>query len=139
MKGISPLIAVIFLIAFVLVMSGIFYTWLWQFSFQQREEFQLCSQASILLARAHYNDDTGNVNLVVHNTGRVDLTGFSVLVINDNGSVTPNKDFLGKELKKNDIGTFTIGFNQNMKEFVVQAIECKNAQDMITKYDVEGL
>ncbi len=139
MKGVSPLIAVIMLIAFVLIVAGIFYTWVSQFTYMQREEIQFCARASILLQRAYYNVNTDQVNLIVYNTGDVPLKGFNILLSSRGGDVQINKDFLGREIKARDIGILPVDFSSDLKEIVVQSIECKGAQDMVNIYDVEGL
>jgi len=138
MRGISPLIATIMLIAFSLVVSGIFYAWLSQFSHSEREEFQTCSKAQISLQKAYYNTQTGNINIVVYNTGSIPLTGFTVLLSSDQETKT-NKDFLKKKVEANDIGLFPIKYETGIRSMVVQSIECRNAQDMVSVYDVEGL
>jgi flagellin-like protein len=138
MRGISPLIATIMLIAFSLVVSGIFYAWISQFSYSEREEFQVCSKAQIILQKAYYNAESGNINLVVYNTGSVPLTGFVVLISSEQETKT-NKDFLKKKVEANDIGLFPVRQETGIKSMVVQSVECRNAQDMVSVYDVEGL
>lgn len=138
MRGISPLIATIMLIAFSLMVSGIFYAWLSQFSYSEREGFQTCSKAQISLQKAYYNTQTGNINIVVYNTGSIPLTGFTVLLSSDQETKT-NKDFLKKKVEANDIGLFPIRYETGIRSMVVQSIECRNAQDMVSVYDVEGL
>ena len=139
MKGISPLIAVIMLIAFVLVVSGIFYSWVSQFAYTHREEFQACSRATIVLQHAYYNPSTNNINIVVYNTGDVPLKGFTVLVTPKEGNTPEVKRFLDKEIGFKDIGLFPVEYNVNIDGMVVQSVECKSAQDMIKIYDVSGL
>lgn len=140
MKGISPLIAVITLIAFTLVVSGIFYSWILQFTQSQREEFQLCSRAEIMVRDAYYSPETGNINLVVYNTGRAPLSGF-VVIVSSSGGKDPEviRDFTGKEVASEGIGLFPVEYKDGMESMTVQSAECKNAQDMINIYDVEGL
>lgn len=140
MKGISPLIAVIMLIAFVLVVSGIFYSWVSQFTYSQRGEFQLCSKANIVIQKAYYNPGTGNINIVVYNKGDVPLTGFTVLMSpKGGGDPEVNRDFLDKEIPESDIGLFPVDYDPAIDTMVVQSVECKNAQDMIRIFDVEGI
>ena len=139
-KGISPLIAVIMLIAFVLVVSGIFYSWLSQFTLSQRQEFQFCAHARISLLNAYYNPGTGNVNLLVFNGGDIPLTGFTILV--SSKEATPpqvNRNYIETEIKENDIGVLLVSYNDQIDSITVQSIECQNAQDLIRLFDVEGL
>ncbi|MCK5017467.1 MAG: hypothetical protein KAS32_10405 [Candidatus Peribacteraceae bacterium] len=139
-KGISPLIAVIMLIAFTLVVSGIFFSWTSQFAYSQRETLQICSKASIVSQNAYYNSETNRVNVVIYNTGNVPLKGFSVM-ISYIGAGLPKvvKDFFEKEIESDDIGLFPIEYDRNINTIVIQSLECKNAQDMISIYDVDGL
>jgi flagellin-like protein len=139
-KGVSPLIAVIMLIAFTLVVSGIVFSWISQFTYGQREQFQVCSKARIVTQNAYYNPVTGNVNVVVYNTGDVPLKGFSVIVTHTDSSKPESmRDFLEKEIEAQEVGLFPIPYMPNIGSIVVQALECKNAQDMINIYDVDGL
>lgn len=138
MVGISPLISVIMLIAFTLAVSGILFGWISQFTYAEREEFQTCSKAQISLQKAYYNPETGNINLVVQNTGRVDLKGFTVLISTDKSAET-DRSSLEKEIKEGGIGLLQVKRSDAIRTIVVQAVECKNAQDMVTIYDVEGL
>jgi flagellin-like protein len=142
MKGISPLIATVMLIAFALFLAGIIYGWVSQFVYTEREELQVCSKASITIQKAYkslYNKENENINMVVYNTGEVPLKGFSIIISYKEDKVEINKDFLGRLIEPKGIGLFTIKYNEGMESVVVQALECKNAQDMINIYDVEGL
>jgi len=138
MRGISPLIATIMLIAFALVVAGIFYGWVSQFAYSQREEFQMCSKAHIVLQKAYYNPESGNINIIIYNTGDVTLKGFTLLIAR-NDTYETNRDFLQREIAPGAIGLFPLSYSSGIKSVVVQSIECKNAQDMVTVYDVEGL
>lgn len=140
MKGISPLIAVIMLIAFALVVSGIFYSWVFQFTQSHREELQICSKAKIAVQDSYYNNATGNINIMVYNTGTVSLKGFVVLV-SSTGANDPRviRDFLDKDIDAEDIGLLPVPYDANIESIAIQSIECKNAQDMVKIYDVEGL
>jgi len=140
MKGISPLISVIMLIAFALVVSGLVITWGVGFTESKRSEIQLCSKAQILLERAYYKQDTGRINLVVRNTGKVPLKGFTVLQAYENGTVTSSgNQYRDYEIEPDDITIFPVGFENGLKEIVIQSKQCKGAQDMVIIYDVEGL
>ena len=140
MKGISPLISVIMLIAFALVVSGLVITWGIGFTESKRSEIQLCSKAQIVLERAYYKQDTGKINLVVQNTGKIPLKGFTVLLVYKNGTVTSSgNQYKDYEIKPDDITIFPVSFGDGLKEIVIQSKECKGAQDMVITYDIEGL
>lgn len=140
MKGISPLIAVIMLIAFVLVVSGIFYSWVSQFTYSHREEFQMCSKAKISLQNAYYNEDTGNITVTIYNSGDVPLNGFTVITtLGADKKPEVNRNFLEKEIQAKEIEVFPLVYNQDTESILFQSVECKNVQELIKIYDVEGL
>jgi len=138
MKGISPLVAIIMLIAFSLAVSGMLFSWVYQFTYSQREELQICSSAQISLNKAYYNPQTGNINMVVYNTGGIPLTGFVVLVTKEKTTETA-RDFSTREILLGDVGLFPISYSDDIRTVVVQSTQCRNAQDMISIYDVDGL
>lgn len=135
-KGISPFISVIMLIAFVLVVAGIFFGWISQFIYIQREEFQFCSGARIVIYKAYYNPESKNLNIVIYNLGNVPLKGFSAIILYEKNTNIKNFE---REINPNDVGLLTIPYEENIKTIVIQSTQCKNAQDMINIYSVEGL
>ena len=140
MKGVSPLISVIMLIAFALIVSGLVVTWGIGFTESKRSEIQTCSKAQILMERAYFNQDTGKINLVVRNTGRIPLKGFTVLLSYENGTVTSSAgDYSDYEIKPDQISIFPVGFGSGLREVVVQSKQCKGAQDMVIVYDIKGM
>lgn len=140
MKGVSPLISVIMLIGFALVVSGLVISWGTGFTETKRSEIQLCSKAQIVLERAYYSHDTGKINLVVRNTGKVPLTGFTVLLSYENGTVASSGDeYADYEIQPDEISIIPTGFGAGLKEAVIQSKQCKGARDMITRYDIDGL
>ncbi len=140
MKGISPLIAVIMLIAFVLVVSGIFYSWISQFTYSHREEFQMCSKARITLQNAYYTEGTGNITVTIYNSGDVPLNGFTVITtLKGDEKPEVNRNFLEKEIQAKEIGAFTLAYNQDSESILFQSVECKNVQEIVKIYDIGGL
>ncbi|UCC91960.1 MAG: hypothetical protein JSV39_01705 [Candidatus Aenigmatarchaeota archaeon] len=140
MKGISPLIAVIMLIAFVLVVSGIFYSWVSQFTYSHREEFQMCSKARITLQNAYYTNNTGNITVTIYNGGDVPLNGFTVITtLKGDEKPEVNRNFLEKEIQAKEIGVFPMVYNQNTESILIQSVECKNVQEIVKIYNVDGL
>lgn len=126
------------LIAFALAVSGMLFSWIYQFIYGQREELQFCSSAQISLNRAYYNPQTGNINMIVYNTGGIPLTGFVVLVTKEKTTETA-RDFSAREILSGNVGLFPISYSDDIRTVVVQSIQCRNAQDMIGIYNVEGL
>ena len=138
MKAISPLVAVIMLVAFVLVVAGLVFSWLSNFVTTQREEFQFCSKAGITVQKAYYNEETNNINIVVYNTGKVPLTGFTLLVTYKGNKLNTVK-YPDKIIEAKDIGLFAVPYEEGVTDIVIQSLQCRGAQDMILIYDVEGI
>jgi flagellin-like protein len=138
-KGVSPLIAVIMLIAFTMIVAGILATWATQFVTQSRSEFQFCTKSRLLIQRAHYDDQTNNLTLSMFNTGDVPLKGFSVILEYENGSATSEK-FENLEIDYQTIKTLVMSsVNETLNSLAVQSLQCKGAYDSLDKYGIQGL
>jgi len=99
-KGISPLIAAVILIAFVIAVAGIASTFFTGFTKEQKAGVESkaativdCSVATIDLDEDTVdinNTDTSNVNfnLVLSNTGQEDLAGLKVILYNSSYAAT---------------------------------------------------
>ena len=137
-RGISPLISVIMLIAFTMIVAGILAGWATQFMTQSRSELQRCSKAQLLIQRAYYENTTQTLTLALYNTGSVPLSGFSVVLTYQNETVTANK-FEALNISSLDIKTIAMPTDDTLDEIIIQSMECKSAQDMINRYDIQGL
>ncbi len=140
-KGISPLIAVIMLIAFTMIVAGILAGWATTFVTTQREELQFCSKAQLLIQRAYYEPETstnGTLTLHVLNTGSVALKGFSVRTIYKKNASAIH---INSTIQPQDIKTITVDITDpnNLDQVIIQSVECRGAQDMITRYDIQGI
>ena len=89
-KGLSPIVAVVLLIPFVLAVGTLvspFFMDLSQKSQQEAKEDQErvmdASSASIEIISLQHNNDTGNLTVTVENTGSVELENISVTVYGD--------------------------------------------------------
>jgi flagellin-like protein len=89
-KGLSPIVAVVLLIAFVLAVGTIvspFLTGIFKTSQQgvaeDQERVMDASSASIEIISLQHNNDTGNLTVTVENTGSVELENISVTVYGD--------------------------------------------------------
>jgi flagellin-like protein len=71
-KGLSPLIAVIMLIAFTLIVGAVVASWATHFA-QQLFEKDRCIDARVRLMGATYDSEADSLNLRIYNLGRVDL------------------------------------------------------------------
>jgi len=135
-KGISPLVAVIMLIAFTLIIAGILAVWLQQFASEQTRSLTTCADARVLIQRASYNESTEELRLSLYNYGRVSLN-FTTLLKYTTEDVL-NNTILSTEART--IKTFTINnVSDDLQEVVVQSIECTGAQDFLRRIDIKGL
>ncbi len=134
-KGVSPLVAVITLIAFTLIIAGFLANWATQFTQRQTQQIQYCLGAEAIIQGATY--DSGDLNLYVNNRGDVDLT-FDIILKFDDGSVTkPSGTYTADA---GELSTFSIsGVPGNLTEASIQGQECKSAQDFVGRSWINGL
>lgn len=137
-KGISPLIAVIMLIAFTMIVAGILAGWATQFVTQSRSELQFCARAQLLIQRAYFENASNQLTLALFNTGDVPLSGFAVRLLYQNQSITSTK-FESMNISYQDIKTVTLVTDDTLEQVIVQSLQCRGAQDMVGRYDIQGL
>lgn len=137
-KGISPLIAVIMLIAFTMIVAGILAGWATQFVTQSRSELQFCARAQLLIQKAYYDNTTKEITIALFNTGDVPLEGFNVLLTYQNESIEATK-FESLNISYQDIKTVTLSTDDTLNQVVVQSLQCRGAQDLVGRYDIQGL
>ena len=136
-KGISPLVAVIMLIALTLIVSGMLATWVQQLAESQRRSLDYCLDASILIQGARYDSGAQRLFLYVDNRGKVDLN-FTTLYTYSDGSVTKNDTKVG--IAAGELGIIQEDNIQNtLLEATVIADECGGAQDFIQRRGIKGL
>ncbi len=135
LKAISPLIAVIMLIAFTMVVAGILAAWAVRFSTTQKEELQFCSRAQLLIQNGYIQSNT--LYLAVYNTGRVPLSGFTMIAKYENGTVVNSN--INQNISAQDIKTFSMSIDNNKIETAaIQSVQCAGAQDMLDKFNIKG-
>jgi len=135
-KGISPLIAVIMLIAFTMIIAGILATWTTNFAQRQRVQIEFCSEAGAYIQGGTY--DTGTLNLIIFNNGKVPLSFVGILKYK-NGTVTRYPTIL-ENLTSNDIKTFTMtGVGSDLEQATIQSRECAGVQDLLYYYNIRGM
>ena len=138
-KAISPLVAVIMLIAFTLVVAGILAGWAQQFARTQERSLQYCIDAKFFIYSGNYaetDNNTGNLTLAVYNNGRVDLD-FIVLMTYENGSISKHPD--SYNITAGDIKTIVLDTNNDLSEVTIQSQKCPGAQDFLRSIDIKGL
>ena len=137
-KGISPLVAVIMLIAFTMIVAGILAGWATRFATEQRATLEKCVRANLVIKKAIYDTATGNVSLMLYNAGTVPLKDFQAQVTYDeNGPVIPDTWTIRTTLGANAFETFTHNVSGQNVEFIeIRSIECQGAYDLLRGYDI---
>lgn len=137
-KGISPLVAVIMLIAFTMIVAGILAGWATRFATEQRSMLEKCVRSNIVIKKAIYDNVNGNITLMLYNAGTVPLKGFQVQVTYDeNGPPIPSTWSIDSTLGANSFETFSHNLTYTSVDFIeVRSIECQGAYDLIRGYDI---
>ncbi|MCK4714963.1 MAG: hypothetical protein KAT35_05270 [Candidatus Aenigmarchaeota archaeon] len=135
-KGISPLVAVIMLIAFTMIVAGILAGWATRFATEQRSMLEKCVRSNIVLKRAVYAD--GNISLMLYNVGTVPLKDFQVMVTyDDRGPPLPSTWNIQSTLGANSIETFIHNLTNTSIDLIeIRSAECQGAYDMLRGYDI---
>jgi flagellin-like protein len=137
LKGVSPLVAVITLIAFTLIIAGFLASWATQFTERTTRDIQFCLGAEAIIQGATYDSGTNTLNLYVNNRGDVDLT-FDIIINYADGSVEkPSGSFAAAA---GELQTFSItGVSDTLTEVSIASKECRSAQDFVGKNWINGL
>lgn len=143
LKGISPLVAVIMLIAFTLVIGGILAAWVSQFTTSQRTMVQRCVDARVILQRGVYNATEKNLSIVLNNYGNVDLR--FVPIILQSGQTSKLNDEI--DVQAGSVVTYVIeNVEPTLEQITVQSVDCEppcykclGAQDLLLDTDIRGL
>jgi flagellin-like protein len=136
-KGVSPLIAVIVLIAFTLIVAGMLATWASRFAREALPPTQ-CFNVDVLIQGATYEPSISTLNLYVkYRKGETPLT-FDTLFKYQNGTI-----YQSGSTNQVDVGqlrTFTFtGISNTLDEATIQAQECATVQDFIQRQFITGL
>jgi len=151
LKGISPLISIVLLVALAVAVGAIISTWLFGFTRKQTstvgeraEENILCSYASLLLSNVEYCN--GRVTGQIENTGDVSLLIKKLVIVYSNGSTQERGLCLvGSEVKAcsipnltlapRDLIVFNLSASQNILKLRVTS-NCSSAYSDVTSEDI---
>lgn len=148
-KGISPLIATILLIAFVIAVGGILSGWLISFTKERTEEARIrgetdikCSYASLYISDADWNSTDEKLSLTVENTGSEDLSDFDVTVIYSNNSAFTVEVGPSVTLSPGDVQIFynDTGLSNcaQISQVILKSNTCPtDARDRIVQSDID--
>jgi len=84
-KAVSPVVAVVILIALAIAVGGMVSSWLASFVFERTQQDTCAISTMYTILQASYNGSSGGVDIKLKNTGKDDLYNFTVEV--DNGTV----------------------------------------------------
>jgi flagellin-like protein len=142
-KGISPLVAVIMLIAFTLIVGGILAAWVSQFTQTQRAYTQRCVNARVIIQNGIYDSASKNLTLVIYNYGNVDLA-FTTILQYPNRTITSD-DVISSPSES--IVTYTIpNVEPDLEQISIRSVDCEppcykciGAQDILLNTDIKGM
>jgi len=122
MKGVSPLLAGVLMIAFVLAVAAIVGGWLTSIAKTETSTIETGMTAQLNCSKGVLSivDISDQTTIIVHNLGYIDLTGFSIAC---NGSITSDSTTL---IKRGNITSLTgVGIcNTTATEVRVQSVSC---------------
>ena len=116
------------------VISGILTSYATRFTSTQLSQLQECTDASVIIQGARYSGYT--LELYVKNRGNINLT-FDALITKLDGVVTQPGGPYPTEAGR--LTTFQITTDDQIKEATIQAKECSNVQDFISRNFISGL
>ncbi len=137
-KGISPLVAVIMLIAFTMIVAGILAGWATRFATEQRSMLEKCVRANVVINKAVYDTADQNISIMLYNSGTVPLKDFQVQVtFDENGPAMPATWDITSTLNANSFETFVHNLsNTNIDYIEIRSVECQGAYDLLRGYDI---
>ncbi|MBI4020577.1 MAG: type IV pilin [Candidatus Aenigmarchaeota archaeon] len=136
LKGVSPLIAVILLIALTLIIAGILATFTQNIATRTISGSQRCQNAKVIIQGATYEKTISNLTMVVYNYGDIDLT-FDTLLSYQNGTILQ-----GPGVNTTSGGIVTSDFRvwSNLDEVTIKSKECSGTiQDLLPRTFIRGL
>lgn len=84
-KAISPVVAVVILVALAVTVGGLLSSWITSFVYEGTAHDTCAITTTFIATDAEYNASSGQVKLKVKNTGREDLYNFTIEA--DNGTM----------------------------------------------------
>jgi flagellin-like protein len=144
MKGVSPLVASVLLIAFAIAVAGLYSGWITSFTKVTTEQVQeqsekkvTCSYGGIALDNIKYNKTTGNISGTIENTDLITLGNIDFEIFYANAS--REKLDLNMVLEPGERNTFirrTLDMNSTNYDKIRVITNCSNVYDEISSSDV---
>jgi len=140
MKGISPVIAIVLLIAFTVSVAGILSIWLMGFATtstglieEEATRELICSYGGISLSDLKFCSTNDRLAGKSENTGTINIGNITIQIIYTNG--TTQKSETGAELLPREIYQFNISTNSNYDKIRV-ITNCSSVYDQVSSSDV---
>ena len=115
LKGISPIIASVILIAVTMTVAGVLAFWAAQFvrgkvkTFEEQTAERECDFADFDIFSCTYDADKKSVSIILQNLRKVDLKNITAFVIYENDSIIPEEGYYLGELPANSLKNFKFG------------------------------
>ncbi len=145
MKGVSPIVASVLLIAFAIAVAGLYSGWITSFTKTTTEEVQeqsekrvTCSYGGIALDDVKYNKTAGNISGKVENTDLIVLGNidFEIFYVNDNREKL-DLNIILEPGEKNTFNRQVLNMNITNNYNKIRVISnCSNVYDEISSSDV---
>jgi len=116
MKGISPIVAAVLLIAVTMTIAGVLAYWSSTFVERQLPEVETqCKFANFVFESCTYNSTTQKINFILNNRRNIDLKNLTAYITYTNNTVSSgislNATLLGNELKSFTISSISSDFS----------------------------
>lgn len=127
LKGISPIVASVLLIAFSTAIAAVVGTWATSYTESRLTTMESCQNINLVAPSYDYNSTTKEGSLTIQNTGGK-VSGYRVYAFESNEKKELVKE-INKEIEKN--GRTTINFKvtlQNPRGLTVETINCPSVR-----------
>ncbi|MFH0928739.1 MAG: type IV pilin [Candidatus Aenigmatarchaeota archaeon] len=113
MKGVSPLIASVLLIAITMTLAAILASFVSNYTQQELSSLESCAGGTIRFATAEYPKIDGINIVAIIDVSNVDLTGFKIEAINSTGDVNTVTATGATSISAGSSGTIRADFTGN--------------------------
>lgn len=139
-KGISPFIASVLLIAFVVAVGGVYSGWFQSFintitgTVKERETVRVeCIYGGIALDDVKYNTTSNSTSGTIENTDIIPLGNIDLEIFYDNA--TREEKDLNMELEPGEKDTFNVSVDRNYDKIRVYT-NCSNVDNEVSSSDI---
>ena len=144
MKGITPLIASVLLIAFTIAVAALYSGWITSFTKKTTEEVKehsekrvTCTYGGIAIDDLKYNKTTGNLSGTIENTDIITLgdIDFEIFYTNATRQELDLNMTLGPG-ERNAFNSYVISMNSSSYDKIRVITNCSNVNDEVSSSDV---